>query len=219
MLAGKRVGPAEIESMLVDDPDVVEAAAVGVPDTAKGEALVCFVVLAAGADEPSALPRLADSIAAREGKATRPKAVHAVAALPKTRNGKVLRRVARAAYLGQDPGDLTALKSPAPLAAFAALSRPAPPPSLHDRDRFARPGNSAEKRSRSMRLGPAAAQELALGRVWPGATNRQDHAHQHRGNLPRAWAWAARTPWSGAGRALDAWGRWDWRGAARRAVR
>ncbi|GAA1864223.1 AMP-binding protein [Pseudonocardia ailaonensis] len=118
MLAGKRVGPAEIESLLVDDVDVVEAAAVGVPDAAKGEALVCFVVLAEGADAAEVTPRLQEAVAAREGKATRPKAVHAVAALPKTRNGKVLRRVAKAVYLGTDPGDLTALESPEPLAAF-----------------------------------------------------------------------------------------------------
>lgn len=118
MLAGKRVGPAEIESLLVDDPDVVEAAAVGVPDAAKGEALVCFVVLMDGADPQEALPRLEASIVAREGKATRPKAVHAVAGLPKTRNGKVLRRVARAVYIGADPGDVTALESPEPLADF-----------------------------------------------------------------------------------------------------
>jgi acetyl-CoA synthetase len=115
MLAGKRVGPAEIESLLVDDPDVVEAAAVGVPDDLKGEALVCFVVLTGDADPAEVLPRLESSIVSREGKATRPKAVHAVPALPKTRNGKVMRRVARAVYIGVDPGDLTALDSPEPL--------------------------------------------------------------------------------------------------------
>ncbi|MFF5108154.1 AMP-binding protein [Streptosporangium sp. NPDC000509] len=118
MLAGKRVGPAEIESLLVDDPEVVEAAAVGVPDELKGEALVCFVVLAEGADPALVLPRLEASVVAREGKATRPKAVHAVPALPKTRNGKVMRRVARAVYIGADPGDVTALESPEPLASL-----------------------------------------------------------------------------------------------------
>ncbi|MFC5818619.1 AMP-binding protein [Nonomuraea harbinensis] len=118
MLAGKRVGPAEIESLLVDDPAVVEAAAVGVPDDLKGEALVCFVVLTGDADPAEVLPRLEESIVAREGKATRPKAVHAVAALPKTRNGKVMRRVARAVYIGADPGDVTALESREPLTGF-----------------------------------------------------------------------------------------------------
>jgi acetyl-CoA synthetase len=121
MLAGKRVGPAEIESMLVDDPDVVEAAAVGIPDAAKGEALACFVVLAEGADADVVLPRLEASIVAREGRATRPKAMHAVAGLPKTRNGKVLRRVVRAVYTGEDLGDLTALESADPLAGFPRL--------------------------------------------------------------------------------------------------
>jgi acetyl-CoA synthetase len=118
MLAGKRVGPAEIESLLVDDEAVIEAAAVGVSDAAKGEALVCFVVLAEGADTDTVLARLSESVVARAGKATRPKAIHAVAALPKTRNGKVMRRVARAVYVGESPGDLTALESAEPLETF-----------------------------------------------------------------------------------------------------
>jgi acetyl-CoA synthetase len=129
MLAGKRVGPAEIESLLVDDPDVVEAAAVGVPDEARGEALVCFVVLHARADPDAVLPRLLSSVQDREGKALRPRAVHAVRALPKTRNGKVMRRVAKAVYLGEDPGDLTALESPESLSGFPVgpLSRAGEP--------------------------------------------------------------------------------------------
>jgi acetyl-CoA synthetase len=122
MLAGKRVGPAEIESVLVEDPDVIEAAAVGVPHDVKGEVLVCFAVLAGGADEAAVLRRLPDALVRAEGPTVRPKAVHAVPALPKTRNGKVMRRVARAAYLGLDPGDLTALDNAEAIEAFGDLT-------------------------------------------------------------------------------------------------
>ncbi len=108
-VAGKRLGPAEVESLLVADDRVVEAAAVGVPDDVKGEALVCFVVLHAGADPASAVPGLQQVLAAALGRAMAPRAVHVVPALPKTRNGKILRRVARASYLGVSPGDLSSL--------------------------------------------------------------------------------------------------------------
>ncbi len=122
MLAGKRVGPAEIESLLVDDGSVVEAAAVGVPDQVKGESLVCFVVLSDGADADSTVLRLHELVAARAGKTVRPKAIHVVGALPKTRNGKVMRRVARAAYLGQDAGDTSALDNPEVLGLYRDLA-------------------------------------------------------------------------------------------------
>ncbi|SFI38541.1 acetyl-CoA synthetase [Paenibacillus sp. UNC496MF] len=115
-VAGKRLGPAEMESALVAHPRVAEAAVVGVPDEAKGEAAVCFVVAAGAAPDPAEAPQLAAALAAwvadRLGKAFKPKAVHLVGALPRTRNAKVMRRVVRAAYLGQDPGDLSALENP-----------------------------------------------------------------------------------------------------------
>jgi acetyl-CoA synthetase len=109
MLAGKRVGPAEIESLLVSDEAVIEAAAVGVPHEVK-----------ASLDAVSA--RLSDSIVRAEGKTVKPYAIHRVPALPKTRNGKVMRRIAKAAYLGNDIGDVTALENPESLAAFATLA-------------------------------------------------------------------------------------------------
>jgi acetyl-CoA synthetase len=121
MLAGKRVGPAEVESVLVDDPQVVEAAAVGVPDAVKGEALVCFVVLLPGAEAATAADRLATLITDHAGPTMRPKAIHVVAALPKTRNGKVMRRVARAAYLGEALGDLSALDNPEAIIEYEEL--------------------------------------------------------------------------------------------------
>lgn len=107
-VAGKRLGPAEVESVLVSHPAVVEAAAIGVPDDLKGETLVCFVV---AEYRPGLGEELADYVQDHMGKALRPDAVHRVAELPKTRNGKVVRRVIRASYLGQDPGDLSSIEN------------------------------------------------------------------------------------------------------------
>jgi acetyl-CoA synthetase len=135
MLAGKRVGPAEVESVLVDDPDVVEAAAVGVPHEVKGEALVCFVTLRAGALRAASdggveavTDRLVDAVVRSHGKTVRPSAVHVVDALPKTRNGKVMRRLAKAAYLGRPLGDTTALDNPESVAGFPTAPGAGPPP-------------------------------------------------------------------------------------------
>jgi acetyl-CoA synthetase len=112
-VAGKRVGPAEIESVLVAHPAVSEAAAIGVADSVKGEAVVCFCVLKAEANGDEKLAEELKGKVARDlGKPLRPAVVKFVADLPKTRNAKVMRRVIRAAYLGQEPGDLSALENP-----------------------------------------------------------------------------------------------------------
>ncbi len=113
-IAAKRLGPAEVESVLVEHPSVVEAAAIGIPDAAKGQALVCFCVLRAGHNAtPTLSDALKDLVATRLGKPLRPHAVEFVADLPKTRNAKVMRRVIRSAYLNEDPGDLSSLENPA----------------------------------------------------------------------------------------------------------
>ncbi len=120
-VAGKRLGPAEVESALVAHPAVAEAAAIGVPDAVKGEALVAFVVLRPNvADTPELRRELAGRITAELGKALAPKAVEVVGELPKTRNAKVLRRVVRAVYLGADPGDLSSLENRSAIAALGA---------------------------------------------------------------------------------------------------
>jgi acetyl-CoA synthetase len=112
-VAGKRVGPAEIESVLVAHPAVSEAAAIGVTDSVKGEAVVCFCVLKAEANGDEKLAEeLKEKVARDLGKPLRPAVVKFVADLPKTRNAKVMRRVIRAAYLGHEPGDLSALENP-----------------------------------------------------------------------------------------------------------
>ena len=128
-LAGKRLGPAEVESALVAHPDVAEAAAIGVPDELKGEALVCFVVLRPGvADTDELRVALAARVTAEMGKALKPKAVLVIAELPKTRNAKVLRRVVRAVYLGTDPGrPLRRSTTRAPSARCRRSRRPAEP--------------------------------------------------------------------------------------------
>jgi acetyl-CoA synthetase len=120
-VAGKRLGPAEVESVLVEHAAVVESAAIGVPDELKGESVVCFVVLRAGEVGSTALSEeLRDRVAGALGKPLKPRAVKFVAELPKTRNAKILRRVVKAVYLGQDPGDLSSLENPAALDAIGA---------------------------------------------------------------------------------------------------
>jgi acetyl-CoA synthetase len=109
-IAGKRVGPAEVESALVAHPAVAEAAAVGVPDPIKGERLVCVCVLTAGANAGATLEQeLKEWVRNAMGAALKPDAIVFLDQLPKTRNGKVMRRVIRAVYAGEDPGDLSAL--------------------------------------------------------------------------------------------------------------
>ncbi len=112
-IAGKRVGPAEVESVLVEHDDVVEAAVIGIPHHLKGECMIAFCVLRAGLTGSAELAAtLRDCVAAALGKPLRPEAIHFVTAIPKTRNAKVMRRVIRAAWMGDDPGDTSALENP-----------------------------------------------------------------------------------------------------------
>ncbi|HWQ84983.1 MAG TPA: hypothetical protein VN363_10475, partial [Anaerolineales bacterium] len=112
-IAGKRLGPAEVESILVNHPSVIEAAAIGIPDEIKGNALIVYCVLAADCGACEELRHeLAELLVHHLGKALAPKAIYFVADLPKTRNAKVMRRMIRAAYLGQDPGDTSSLVNP-----------------------------------------------------------------------------------------------------------
>jgi acetyl-CoA synthetase len=121
-VAGKRVGPAEYESALVAHPSVKEAAAIAVPDDVKGESVVCLVILRPGQSESEALrAELVRMVAADLGKALAPKAVRFVDDLPRTRNAKMMRRVARARYLKvENLGDLSALENPLSLEAIDA---------------------------------------------------------------------------------------------------
>ncbi|MGD1067842.1 MAG: AMP-binding protein [Vulcanimicrobiaceae bacterium] len=119
-VAGKRVGPAEFESAVVSHPKIKEAAAIAIPDEIKGDVVVVLAVPKNAADEGDALRAELFAIVDRVmGKSLRPKAIHFVDDLPKTRNLKVMRRVARGRYLGlADLGDLTALDNPGALDAI-----------------------------------------------------------------------------------------------------
>ncbi|WP_147534819.1 AMP-binding protein [Bacillus marasmi] len=112
-IAGKRMGPAEMESIIVEHPLVVEAGTIGIPDQVKGEVAVCFVVAKDKKNESESLRNdLLQLIATKLGKALSPKAIYFVSDLPKTRNAKIMRRVIKSAYLGKDSGDLSALENP-----------------------------------------------------------------------------------------------------------
>jgi acetyl-CoA synthetase len=109
-IAGKRIGPAELESAAVAHPGVAEAAAVGVPHDVKGEVAWIFCVRKPGAEasEQEVAGKVADVL----GKAFKPERVIFVGALPKTRSAKIVRRAVRAQVLGKDPGDLSSLENP-----------------------------------------------------------------------------------------------------------
>jgi acetyl-CoA synthetase len=113
-VAGKRVAPAEIESVVAVDDVVVESAVVGIPDPSKGEAVWVFYVARPGADvdESDVAARLRGLVAAEVGKPFAPSRVIRVEQLPKTRSAKILRRAIRAAVLDTDPGDLSGAENP-----------------------------------------------------------------------------------------------------------
>jgi acetyl-CoA synthetase len=108
-VAGRRVGPAEIENALLQAEGVMEAAVVGVPDAMKGQSIVAFVV--ARSDRILSASDLMQQVRDRLGASLVPSQIHTVAALPKTRNGKIVRRAILARYLGQPAGDLSTLES------------------------------------------------------------------------------------------------------------
>ena len=101
-VAGKRVGPAEVESVLCSHPAVTLAAAIGVPDEVKGEEIVCFCMLAPGRQPSEDLrAELMARLVEQLGKPLKPREIKFVAALPRTRNAKIMHRIIRAAYLGR----------------------------------------------------------------------------------------------------------------------
>ncbi len=112
-VAGKRLGPAEIESALASHPAVVESAAVGIPHELKGESAWCFVVVRPGVVADEALANeLRQRVVADLGKAFAPDQIRFVTELPRTRSAKILRRAIRAIVAGEDLGDLSSLENP-----------------------------------------------------------------------------------------------------------
>jgi len=117
-IAGKRIGPAELESAAVGHPAVREAAAIGVPHEVKGETAWIFCCLLPGAEATEA--EVAAHVADELGKAFKPDRVFFVDALPKTRSAKIVRRAVKATALGTDPGDLSSLENPESLESIGA---------------------------------------------------------------------------------------------------
>jgi acetyl-CoA synthetase len=119
-VAGRKVGPAEVEDALIEHPAVSEAAVIGVPDELTGEGIVAFVVLRPGFEPSDQLTEaISAQIAQSLGPTFRPRAIRVVELLPKTQSGKVVRRLIRQAYLGEDLGDVSTVDNPAALKAFA----------------------------------------------------------------------------------------------------
>ena len=111
-VAGHRIGTADVESALVSHEAVAESAVVGVPDEIKGEAIKAFVVLRGGFEAGDALSKtLISHVRDELGPVATPAEVTFVDSLPKTRSGKIMRRLLKARELGQDPGDLSTLET------------------------------------------------------------------------------------------------------------
>ena len=119
-VAGKRVGPAEVEAALIEHPAVAEAAAIGIPHDIKGETVACFVVLAPGqtAGEPLR-EELREQVVKHLGKTLRPEVLKFVRMLPKTRSAKIVRGAIRRRYLGEPVGDLASIENPEALEEIA----------------------------------------------------------------------------------------------------
>lgn len=111
-VSGHRIGTMEVESALVSYPSVAEAAVVGRPDDIKGSALVAFVTLKTGEQGNEELKsHLKEHIAKEIGSFAKPDDIHFTDALPKTRSGKIMRRLLRElASTGNVKGDTTTLE-------------------------------------------------------------------------------------------------------------
>ncbi|UWG47394.1 Acyl-coenzyme A synthetase/AMP-(fatty) acid ligase [Halanaeroarchaeum sp. HSR-CO] len=112
-VAGRKVGPAEVEGALIDHEAVNQAAVVGVPDETTGEAAVAYVILEPEVDPSDHLESaLAEHVGAKLGKPFRPREIHFVEAFPKTQSGKIVRRIIASAYTGEAIGDTSSIENP-----------------------------------------------------------------------------------------------------------
>jgi len=122
-VAGKRIGPAEIESILNQHPGIYESACIGLPDALKGEEILCFGVVKPGYSDSEELEqKLLTEVVKRMGKPFKPRDIILVGDLPRTRSGKILRRLIKAAMLKEELGDTSALENPKALDEIAALA-------------------------------------------------------------------------------------------------
>jgi acetyl-CoA synthetase len=118
-VAGRKVGPAEVEEALMEHASVLEAAVVGAPDELKGEKIVAFVVLQPGTQWSSALSdEIGESVVRSQGPTLRPSVIRAVPALPKTQSGKIVRRLIRQRFLNEPLGDTSTVENASLLEAF-----------------------------------------------------------------------------------------------------
>jgi len=110
-VAGNRIGTAEVESALVSHEAVVEAAVIGKPHPTAGEMIKAFIILKEGQVEtPEMITDLQEHVRKELGKIAVPREIQIVSSLPKTRSGKIMRRLLKAQELGQDPGDISTLE-------------------------------------------------------------------------------------------------------------
>jgi acetyl-CoA synthetase len=118
-VAGHRIGTMEVESALVSHPAVAEAAVVGRPHEVKGQSVVAFVIMRAGNyDATTLVPELKEHVVRKIGAIARPEEVFVSAELPKTRSGKIMRRLLRDIATGNALGDVTTLADPSVVAAL-----------------------------------------------------------------------------------------------------
>ncbi|MEF8975632.1 MAG: AMP-binding protein [Halapricum sp.] len=118
-VAGRKVGPAEVEGALIEHDDVAQAAAIGVPDDTTGTAVVAYVVLESGPDPSDELrDRLRDAVGEKLGKPFRPREIRFVEQFPKTQSGKIIRRAIQAVHTGEDLGDMSSIENPEALDAI-----------------------------------------------------------------------------------------------------
>ncbi len=112
-VAGHRIGNSEVESACVSFPDVAEAACIGKPDEVKGEVIIAFCALNAGVVGTDELKTAIYKHVGKElSKIAAPSEIHFVADVPKTRSGKIMRRIIKAKAMGKDPGDTSTLANP-----------------------------------------------------------------------------------------------------------
>jgi len=123
-VSGRRVGPAELEAALLRDRRISEAAVIGVPDEARGQRIVAFAVLREHPADPAEIESAAIHNVGRSFAPT----LHLVDSLPKTKNGKLMRRAMRAKYLGTPAGDLSSLDPATPLEAIPIQGENDDPP-------------------------------------------------------------------------------------------
>jgi acetyl-CoA synthetase len=115
-VAGRKVGPAEVEGALIEHEAVNQAAAVGVPDDTTGTAVVTYVILEPGVEESDDLrEELRAQVGEELGKPFRPREVLFVDEFPKTQSGKIIRRAIQATYTGEDLGDMSSIENPGAL--------------------------------------------------------------------------------------------------------